>query len=174
MVTKIFCYPEPMDTNFLYRHHIDDQNHCSHQPIGLENVWGTFFWEDRVFTFLFYVNEINTYKINQYFKDFPERSILDSGFELAFQMILNELPGSISNPEEFKKMKRSGEDCGHEWVSIPKFCGTSVGNVWRKVNQEYQQQLCSCGKKTRQYRRCNKTVPYYSICYAEHPLSVIR
>ena len=39
MVTKFF-YPEPMDIHFLYRHKIDDHNHCKHQPIGMENVWG--------------------------------------------------------------------------------------------------------------------------------------
>ena len=43
MVTKIFCYPEPMDTNVLYRHHIDDHNNCRHQSIGLENARGEIF-----------------------------------------------------------------------------------------------------------------------------------
>ena len=56
-------------------------------------------------------------------------------------MIPNELPGNISNPEEFKKRKRSDEDCG------PKFYGKWVGTGWGKVKQEYQQQLCSCKKK---------------------------
>ena len=42
-------------------------------------------------------------------------------------MILNELPGSISKPEEFKKRKSSDEDCGHEWVYITKFYGKWVG-----------------------------------------------
>ena len=110
-------------------------------------MWGTHFWEDRVFTFLFSVTKINTYKLHNHFKKYPERSILDFRFELAFQMILNELPGSISNPEEFKKRKRSDEDCGYEWVSIPKFCGKWVGTGWRKVKQEYQQQLCLCEKR---------------------------
>ena len=42
-------------------------------------------------------------------------------------MILNELPGSISKPEEFKKRKMSGENCGNQWVSIPKFYGIGSG-----------------------------------------------
>ena len=92
----------------MYSHQIDDHNHCRYQPIGLDNMRGTHFWEDRVFTFLFYVTEINTYKIHHHFKECPDRSILDFRSELAFQMILNELPGSISNPREFKKRKRSG------------------------------------------------------------------
>ena len=91
-----------------------------HQPIGMDNVWGTKFWEDRVFTLLFYVNKINTHKLHHHFKECPEILILDFRFELAFKMILNELPGSILKPEEFKKSKRSGEDCGNECVSIPK------------------------------------------------------
>ena len=102
----------------------------------------------------------------------PERSILDFRFELAFQMILNELPGSIYNPEDFKKRKRSGKDCGYDWVSIHKFCGKWVGTVWIKVKQEYQQHLCPCRKNERHYCRCNKAVPYCSRCYAEHLLSV--
>ena len=55
LLTKRFFYPEPMDIHFLYPRQIDDHNHCWHQPIGLENVWGTKFWEDRVFSFLFSV-----------------------------------------------------------------------------------------------------------------------
>ena len=72
-ITKRFCYTEPMDISFLYLYHIDDHNHCSHQKIGLENVQEKIFWEDRVFTFLFSVTEINTYKLHHHFKDFPER-----------------------------------------------------------------------------------------------------
>ena len=112
---------------------------------------GKIFGEDRVFTFQFSVTEINTYKLHHHFKECPESSILDFSFELAFQMILNDLPGIISNPEEFKNRKRHGEDCGHEWVSIPKFCRIWVGTRWIKVNKEYQQQLRSCGKKTRHF-----------------------
>ena len=146
MVTKRFCYPEPMDINILYSHHIDDHNHCRRQPIGLENVRGEILWEDRVFTFLFSVTKINTYKLHHHFKECPERLILDFRFELAFRMILNEMPGNISNPGQFKKINKSGDYCRREWVSIPKFCGKWVGNGWIKVNQEYQQQMCPCQK----------------------------
>ena len=115
--------------------------------LGWRMCGGQFFWEDRVFTFLFSVTEINTYKLHYHFKEFPERSILDFRFELAFYMILNDLSVIISNPEESKKRKRSGKDYGHEWIFIPKLCGKWVGTGWRKVNQEYQQQLCSSGKR---------------------------
>ena len=83
--------------------------------------------EDRIFAFLFSVTDINTYKLHLHFKECPERSILDFRFELDFHIILNELHGSISNPEDFKNRNSGGEDCGHEWVSIPKFCGKWVG-----------------------------------------------
>ena len=101
-VTKRFFYPEPMDIIFCYLHHIYDHNQCRHQLIGLENVWRKCFWENRVFAFLFSVTYIKTYKIHHRFKECPERSILDFRFELDFQMILNELPGSISNIYKFK------------------------------------------------------------------------
>ena len=110
MVNKRFCYPEPMDIHFLCHNQIDDQYHCRHQQIFLENVRGTIFWKDRVFTLIFSVTNINTYKLHHHFKEFPESSILDFGFELAFWMILNDLTGSISNPEELKIRKRIGED----------------------------------------------------------------
>ena len=89
-------------------------------------------------------------------------------------MILNELPGSIYKPEDFKKRKRGVEDCGHDWVSIPRFCVKFVVTIWIKVNQEYQKQLCSCGKNTRNYCRYNKAVPYFYRCYTEHLLSFSR
>ena len=71
-VIKRFFYPEPMDINFLYCHQIDDHNHYRHQQIGLDNGWGTNFWGYRVFTLLFYVTEINTYKLHHHFKEGPE------------------------------------------------------------------------------------------------------
>ena len=77
-------------------------------------------------------------------------------------MILNNIPVCISNSEEFKKTKRSGDDCGNEWVSIPKFYGKWVGTGWRKVKKEYQEQLCLCEKKKRHYCRFNKDLHY---CY---------
>ena len=83
------------------------------------------------------------------------RSVIAFRFELAFQMILNYLPRSIYKLEEFKNRKRIGEDCGHEWVYIPKFCVNWVGTVWIKVNQEYQQQLCLYKINIRRYFRCN-------------------
>ena len=61
-----------------------------------------------VFTFLFYVATIITYRIHHHFKECPETSTLDFRFESSFQMILNDLLESISNPGEFKKRKRSG------------------------------------------------------------------
>ena len=87
-------------------------------------------------------------------------------------MILNDMHERISKTEELKNSKRSGKDCGCEWVSIPKFCGKWVGTGWRKVNQEYQQQLRLCRKKTRHYCRYNKAVIYCSGCYTEHLLSI--
>ena len=99
----------------------------------MENVWGTNFWYDRFFTFLFSVTETNTYNLHHHFKECPEKSILNFRFELAFQIILNELSGSISNTEEIKNRKKSVKYCGHEWVSIPKFCGKWVGTGLIKV-----------------------------------------
>ena len=65
--------------------------------------------------------------LHLHFKECPERSILDFRFELAFQMILNDLHGNISNPEESKNRKRGDTDCGNEWVSIPKFVENGFG-----------------------------------------------
>ena len=42
-VTKRFFNTEPMVIHFLYRHYIDYQNHCKHQPIGPRDVWGKCF-----------------------------------------------------------------------------------------------------------------------------------
>ena len=100
-ITKMFCYPEPMDIHFLYRHQLDDHNNCRHQPTGPDNLWGGG-WEDSVFKFLLSVTEINTYKIYHHFKECLKRSILDFRLELSFLMILNGMPGSFYNPEDFK------------------------------------------------------------------------
>ena len=88
-----------MDIHFLYCHQIYGHSRCRHQPIGMDNVCvGGGGRGGRVFTFLFYVTGINTYKLYHHFKECPERSTLDLRFELSFQMIINEINGSISNP----------------------------------------------------------------------------
>ena len=138
----------------------------------VQKMCGKHFGGVGVFTFLFYVTTIITYRIHHHFKECHETSTLDFRFESSFQMILNDLLESISNHGEFKNRKRSGQDCGHEQLSIPKFCGKWVGDVWRKVKQEYQKKLCVCGKNTRHYCGCNKALLYCSKCYEEHILSV--
>ena len=43
MVTKRFCYPEPMEIHLLYRNQIYDHSYYWLQRIGMDNVWGTMF-----------------------------------------------------------------------------------------------------------------------------------
>ena len=88
-------------------------------------------------------------------------------------MILNELPGIIYSPENFKKRKRSGEDCGHEWVSISKFCEMGQDQM-EKSESVVPTTAILCGKNTRNYCGFNKAAPYCYICYAEHILGVSR
>jgi hypothetical protein len=50
---------EPFSRYSRAKHWVDDVNNRRHDPIGLEEVWGTKWWAMRQFTFLCSVAEVN-------------------------------------------------------------------------------------------------------------------
>jgi Transposase IS4 len=62
-----FQYPEVISNHFTYRHMVDDHNSRRHSPISLEATWATKTWENRVFTFLLAITEVNINLANTYF-----------------------------------------------------------------------------------------------------------
>ena len=56
---KTFKYIEPMSRHNHAKHWVDDVNNRRHDPIALEDVWGTKWWPTRQFTFLLSVAEVN-------------------------------------------------------------------------------------------------------------------
>jgi hypothetical protein len=56
---KSFKYTEPFSHYCKAKHWVNAINNCRHEPIGLEEVWGTKWWAMRQFTFLCSVAEVN-------------------------------------------------------------------------------------------------------------------
>ncbi len=56
---KFFKYIEPLSHHNCAKHCVDDVNNCHHDPIALEDVWGTKWWPTQQFTFLLSVTEVN-------------------------------------------------------------------------------------------------------------------
>ena len=69
---------------------MDDHNNCRHSPISIEETWGTKWWPDRVFAFLFAVTEVNARKAVEYFQR-EGKSIPQLTFrrKLAMQLLTN-------------------------------------------------------------------------------------
>jgi hypothetical protein len=51
---RSFNYTEPFSRYSKAKHWVDDHNNRRHDPIGLEEVWGTKWWPMRQFTFLWW------------------------------------------------------------------------------------------------------------------------
>ena len=55
-----FNYVEYLSRHNRSKHWVDDVNNRRHDPIGLEQVWNTNFWETRQFTFICSMAEANS------------------------------------------------------------------------------------------------------------------
>ncbi|KAL3809499.1 hypothetical protein ACHAXA_009735 [Cyclostephanos tholiformis] len=88
---KSFKYTEPFSRYARAKHWVDDVNNRHHDPIGLEEVWGTKWWAMRQFTFLCSVAEVNAVQSRARGKNEVAEPQLQFRRELARQMIENTL-----------------------------------------------------------------------------------
>lgn len=166
-----FKYPEIVYRHYKNRHQVDNHNNRRHQPISLEEVWGTKHWPHRVFAFLLAVTEGNMFLMNKTLNAQAEDSILAFRRSFAAELLNNpykqkEAPLSATKG----KRKRTVQEA-HDKVSLPrgkKFAGTTIVNA----SSNYPQGRCECGKRRRTYCSCSPGVYRCDNCFAMHVLSV--
>ncbi len=56
---KLFKYIEPISCHNHAIHWVDDVNNCCHDPIALEDVWGTKWWPTQQLTFILSAADVN-------------------------------------------------------------------------------------------------------------------
>ena len=86
---KTFKYTEPFSRYSRAKHWVDDVNNRRHDPIGLEEVWGTKWWAMRQFTFLCSVAEVNAVQSRARGRNKVTAPQLDFHRKLAQQMMEN-------------------------------------------------------------------------------------
>ena len=88
-------YTEPFSRYCHAKHWVDDINNRRHDPIGLEEVWGTKWWAMRQFTFLCSVAEVNAVQSRARAKNETTMPQLDFRRKLAQQMIENNIDAPV-------------------------------------------------------------------------------
>lgn len=170
--SKKFQYTKPFDWHFKYRHAVDDHNNLRHALPSIEDGWRTIRWENRVFSFVLAVCEVNAYLFLRYFvcarwakDDVP--TLLMFRRKLAWELINNNW---IGRQEQSINI---AIDNVHMLSMAPKHARKFQNRRWVcDAKRPYQQYMCSthCGKKIRTFCRCSPGVWICQECHVNHVL----
>jgi len=167
---KSFKYTEPFSRYSWAKHWVNDVNNRRHDPIGLEEVWGTKWWAMRQFTFLCSVAEVNAVQSRARAKNKNAEPQLDFRQQMAQQMIENTLDDPPT-PEIAPVRHRPRRNADHTLKRRAAFEGEWDFNrrKFKRVSTDYFGLKCrECGKKCRTYCSCIPGRPLCAGCYALH------
>ena len=171
---KSFKYPEPLSFHNRAKHWVDDHNNRRHDPIGLEDVWGTKWWPTRQFTFICGLAEVNAANSRARARGENTEPQLKFRRRLAKCMLENRLdeegrnPGS---PARLRKRARAFMASDHEHLTRP--AGTGKWNparsTWKRLKSKYSKTKCAtCPRTCRTYCSCDRSVVMCKECWAMH------
>ena len=170
--SKKFQYTKPFDWHFKYRHAVDDHNNLHHALPSIEDGWRTIRWENRVFSFVLAVCEINAYLFLQYFvcarwarDDVP--TLLMFRCKLAWELINNNWIG-----RQERNINTAIDMCIHCRWRQNMHENSKIINGFCDAKRPYQQYMCSthCGKKIRTFCTCSPGVWICQECHVNHVL----
>jgi hypothetical protein len=182
--TATFKYTETFGNHFNYRGAVDDHNNRrhndggTHQGVSLERAWQTSRWENRVFSFIVAVVEVNVYLARRYFFG-KDEVFMEFRKKLAYELLHNTLDGGsppTGSPGPLRS-RPSASPATHKLVKAPQNKRFEDGE-WRiSYKRKYQQHLCStngCKKRMRTVCICNMAKWLCSDCFANHVLTSIN
>ena len=174
--SKKFNYAKPFDWHFKYRHAVDDHNNLRHALPSIEDGWRTIRWENRVFSFVLAVSEINAYLFLRYFvcanwerDNVP--TLLMFRRKLAWKLINNQW---IGRQERHVNIPI---DEVHSLLMAPKHARNYKNRRWIcDAKCAYQQYRCSmhCGKRIRTFCACSPGVWICTACHVNHVLNEVE
>jgi len=133
---KRFKYTEVVANHFKYRGAVDDHNGKRHDcgsknGLSLESTWTTNRWENKVFSFILAITEVNAYLAQQYFTE-REYKQVEFRKKLAHQLVFN----TYDDAEDFRRSSRridrlSRARARHELITAPPHSCFVRGN-WEK------------------------------------------
>jgi hypothetical protein len=165
---KTFKYTEPFSRYCKVKHWVDDVNNRRHDPIGLEEVWGTKWWAMRQFTFLCSVAEVNAAHSRARAKSEITMPQLEFRRKLAQQMMENTL-NAPPTPEVAPICVRRVRNVNHRLVKRKPNEGSWNPDTrqFKRVSTDYVRLRChGCRKKCRTYCSCDHSTPLCAGCYA--------
>ena len=133
---KRFKYTEVVANHFKYRGAVDDHNGKRHDcgsknGLSLESTWTTNRWENKVFSFILAITEVNAYLAQQYFTE-REYKQVEFRKKLAHQLVFN----TFDDAEDFRRASRridrlSRARARHKLISAPPY-SCFVHRKWEK------------------------------------------
>lgn len=185
-VRKTLKYTEPYYNHYKKLGAVDTHNSRRHQPISIEETWGTKRWEHRAFAYHLAVAEVNSlFAYAHFVTKSPPMATLSYRKLLAKLLIDNPYleseasTGDDSAPESERKRRRTRAAFQHQLERPPKFTGRWSKGAWTKSTVMYLQQECSgvidgsrCRKRTRTFCVCDKSVFYCATCFVRHQMEV--
>ena len=192
---KHFKYILPFQNHFKFRHSVDDHNNHRHQVPSWEGTFKTIVWENRVFTFVVAISEVNAWLAFRFFVwiliNAPQAiTLLDFRIELATQLVNN--PYRMIDdidvvdltddcvPQDAPTSRRSARrlaEMDHKLESAPKKARKYLAGKWTLDDKkDYQAKTCTtkgCSVTVRTYCICNVGHWLCHECYAEHRVGLV-
>jgi hypothetical protein len=167
---KSFKYTEPFSRYSKAKHWVDDHNNRRHDPIGLEEVWGTKWWPMRHFTFMCSVAEVNACHSQARGKREQTMPQLEFRRKLAQELRHNTLDVPQEVPQAVVAARRRTNTV-HALTKRSREEGSwnPAQRRFRKVDTVYLKLKChGCGKKIRTYCSWSPATPLCSVCFGTH------
>ncbi len=145
-------------------------NNHRHDPIGLEEVWGTKWWPMRQFTFLCSVAKVNAVQSRARARNKNYQPQLEFCRELARHMMENTLDAP-PKPEEPPIQRRPRRNVKHTHLKWNPSEGAWDPHTckFKRVKTDYVRLRCTkCCKKCRTYCQCAPGRPLCVGCFALH------
>jgi hypothetical protein len=170
-----FKYKEVISNHYRYRGAVDEHNSKRHDGgtgcgISLEASWATIRWENRVFSFMLGISEVNAFLARSRFGGEIETQI-QFRQKLAFDLITH-MDDVRNNAEGISPERlRARNSRQHQLITAPR--GSKfVGGKWQKcLKDNYQTYRCKhpgCKKRVRTVCSCSPQMWRCKECHITH------
>jgi hypothetical protein len=167
--TAQFQYPELIARHYDYHGKVDDHNSARMFPIALEETWRTHRWENRVFSFILGITEINCqYVLKNIYGKYMDFSTIQFRKRFANALINNSfVQNEVPVESPGRRSVRNRDDCC--LVSIPPYKTFKKNRLVACKTRYIQLQCSNCfGPRCRTYCSCDPGNVLCNPCFVNH------
>ncbi len=169
-----FKRPVLYEQFYFARHAVDDNNNLRQGWRGIEEIWETKIWLQRVFSFTVGLTEVNAYLAHRHFVC-PNSSISLQQFRRSLARDLINNPFLISEQQiPQTPTTRAKTSFSHVIQSIPQYSSWD-GKSWKKkLKSQFPQRQClACRRYTSFYCICSPARSICKKCFGPHVSSSV-